>query len=53
MKFKILSLSVLSLLLTGCLENDKYVIENGIRINKETGEMNLIVGDSYKKTRRV
>ncbi|MBI1627058.1 hypothetical protein [Comamonas suwonensis] len=49
MKFKILSLSVLSLLLTGCLENDKYVIENGIRLNKETGEMNLIVGDSYKK----
>lgn len=49
MRKRIFLIPFLSIGLSGCFDNDQYVIENGVRLNKKTGEMSLIIGDSYKK----
>lgn len=49
MRKRIFLIHFLSIGLSGCFDNDQYVIENGVRLNKKTGEMSLIIGDSYKK----
>lgn len=49
MRKSIFLIPVLSICLSGCFDNDHYDIENGVRLNKKTGEMSLISGEFYKK----
>ena len=46
---KVAFISVASVfVLSACIDNDVYSIENGVRLNKKTGEMIAISGDSFK-----
>lgn len=49
MRISVAVLLTSTISLFGCIDSNIYEIENGVRLNKKTGEMSLIAGDSYKK----